>query len=74
MAENTYFFYFLTFIFILGVWIYLPACTSVYHMHAMPVETIRGHQIPVLELYMIVNCSRGAGSETQVLWKSNQCA
>lgn len=45
MAENTYLFYSLTFIFTLGIWIYLPACTSVYHMHAMPVETIRGHQI-----------------------------
>lgn len=43
MAENT-FSVFLTFT--LGIWIYLLVCTSVYHMHAMPVETIRGHQIP----------------------------
>lgn len=36
---------------------------AVYHMHAMPVEATRGHQVPLkLELQMVVSHSIGAGN------------
>lgn len=43
----------------------LLASASGHHMHAVASDPLD------LELQMIVSCQVGAGSQTQVLWKSS---
>lgn len=59
---------FLLLLFVLFVFILLCfACTYVHHMHAVPSEARGEHQLPDLELQMVVNLHVGAGNQTRVL-------
>ena len=48
----------------------LPACVSALNMGAMPVEARRGYQVPLEELWLVVNEDVGQETEIQSLCKS----
>lgn len=50
---------------VLSAWVFLPTCMSVNRTHALPMEAIRGHQIPALELWTVVSCHVDAGIEPE---------
>lgn len=48
-------------------------CLFVHHMHVVPIDTRRGHQLPQgLELQTIMSLHEVAGNWTWGPWKSNQ--
>lgn len=49
----------------------LPACMSVYHVHAIPVKVRKDHPVPLgLGLVRIVSCDVGAGDRgKQARWE-----
>ena len=70
-------FFSLTYYFVIGLincFSVLCACMSVYHMHACPGRPEEGIEHLELESYLAVSCHVGAGTQTLVLWKSNQCS
>lgn len=47
----------------------LAASISVCHLHAVSPEARREYQIPKVEVTDSLNCHKGAGNQTWILWE-----
>ena len=52
----------------------LPVCLHVYLMYAVLIDQKRALDLLELDLQRVVSCFVGAGNQTLVLYKSNQCS
>ena len=49
----------------------MPVCVFIHHVHALPSEARGGHLIPCI---WSCELSVEAENQTQILWKSGQCS